>query len=404
MKILWVVTRFLFPLNSGGKIRSFNIIKGLINFHEITLISFAKNEDEKYFGEIEKVIKSYKFIKFNETAKETIKFYFELILNIFFSLPFVIKKYQSKKMKNIIVETLAHDKHDLIVCDFLTSSINLDLNINMPKVIFQHNAETLIWERAYKEERSLFKKIYFFIQFFKMKIFEKRILKKFDLCIAVSSKDKEYFINKFGLKNVRVIPTGVDVRYFIPRLEMQQENTLVYVGNINWFPTEDALSYFIKEILPLIKKECNSLKLYIVGLGPVKKVFSLAKKDNNIIVTGTVDDVREYINLASVFILPLRIGGGTRIKIYEAMASAKAIVSTSIGAEGLEVENNKNIILADTKESFASSVIQLLKDKELRIKIGSEARKYVEENCAWDKVVDKFSEYCENAIVVKKDF
>lgn len=404
MKILWVVTRFLYPLNSGGKIRSFNMIKGLSNFHEITLISFAKKEDEKYFGDIKKVVKSYKFIEFNETAKETVKFYFELVLNLFFSLPFVIKKYQSKKMKDIIAETLTHNKHNLIICDFLTSSINLDLNINIPKVIFQHNAETLIWERAYKEARNLLKKVYFFMQFFKMKIFEERILKKFDLCIAVSSNDKDYFINKFGLKNVRVISTGVDIQYFTPHLEMQQENTLVYVGNINWFPTEDALSYFIKEIHPLIKKECNSLKLYIVGLAPAKKVFSLAKKDNNVIVTGTVDDVREYINRASVFILPLRIGGGTRIKIYEAMASAKAIVSTSIGVEGLEVENNKNIILADTKGNFAKAVIQLLKDKELRIKIGSEARKYVEENCAWDRVVDKFSEYCENAITVRKDF
>jgi glycosyltransferase involved in cell wall biosynthesis len=161
---------------------------------------------------------------------------------------------------------------------------------------------------------------------------------------------------------------------------------------MDWMPNEDAILYFAREILPLIRQEIPQIALTVAGRAPSRRLLALALADNRIRVTGRVEDIRPYVAEASLVIVPLRIGGGTRLKIFEAMAMGKAVVSTPIGAEGLPVTHGKDIMIADTPRSFARNVIDLLRRPEQRKSLGFLARRHVEEQYSWNVVTDVFED------------
>jgi glycosyltransferase involved in cell wall biosynthesis len=202
---------------------------------------------------------------------------------------------------------------------------------------------------------------------------------------------------EYGLKNVLgSVPTGVDIEYFKPDGRAPEQGLILFLGSMDWMPNIDAVQYFVGSIFPIIKEKYPSAKLAIVGRNPIKSVKELSDDDKSIVVTGTVDDVRPYLRKASVMVVPLRAGGGIRIKIFEAMASGVPVVSTSVGAEGLDVENNKNILIGDSPEDFADKTLRIL-NNELP-EISSNARRLVEENFSWEKVTDLFEKYCKTII------
>jgi len=167
---------------------------------------------------------------------------------------------------------------------------------------------------------------------------------------------------------------------------------------MDWLPNEDAIRYFTEQILPRVKQEVPGVTLTVVGRNPYPGLLELSKRDPAVIVTGRVDDVRPYMEEASVYIVPLRIGGGTRLKIYEAMAMEKPIVSTSIGAEGLPVEDGQEIVLADTPQTFAGAIVKLIQQPNLANEIGKRAAAKVRQNFGWDKVAESFAAICESRI------
>jgi glycosyltransferase involved in cell wall biosynthesis len=167
---------------------------------------------------------------------------------------------------------------------------------------------------------------------------------------------------------------------------------------MDWLPNEDGMLYFVEEILPLIKTGCPDVSVEIVGRNPSAKLRSLTARHENIRFTGWVEDIRPFLARGTVCIVPLRIGGGTRLKIFEAMAMGKAVVSTSIGAEGLPVHSGKNILLSDSPEDFAKSVLSVLHDANGRQRIGGAARKLVEENYSWQSVGKIFASTLEDMV------
>ena len=194
--------------------------------------------------------------------------------------------------------------------------------------------------------------------------------------------------------NPEIIPNGVDTTYFSTRYAVRtthDDNSLVFTGSLDWFPNEDGLIYFFTEIYPLIKRKAPQVNIAVVGKNPSRRLLNFSKKDNSINFTGRVDDVRTFITNAKVFIVPLRIGGGTRLKILEAMASGVPVVSTSIGAEGLDAKNNEQLLIADSPREFAEKVISIMEDKELEMRLGGEGRKFVEEKYNWKIVGDKLN-------------
>ena len=227
--------------------------------------------------------------------------------------------------------------------------------------------------------------------------FEGAALSRFDLVLAVSEADGRTFERLYpgSLRApVHVVQTGVDTEYFTPSSTAPERTHMVFTGSMDWLPNEDGMTYFCREILPRIRQSEPDATLSIIGRSPTPTVRKLAEIPG-VEVTGRVDDVRPHIARGSVYIVPLRIGGGTRLKIFEAMSMGKAVVSTTVGAEGLPVTNGSDIDIADEPARFAHAVVHLMRDAEARRQIEGAARRLVVEKYDWSAVASDF----ENAVL-----
>lgn len=405
MHILWLKTELLHPVDKGGKIRTYNMLKELKRDHRITYLTLddgladagARKQAEEYCHELV-------CIQHQQRDKFTPGFYGELLFNLVSTLPYAIKKYQSALMRREIIERARSGAFDVLVCDFLAPAANVPSELPCPTVLFQHNVEAMIWKRHYEVQSNPFKKAYLWGQWRKMRSFEKEMCRRFDCVIAVSAGDREQMRLEYSARAVFDVPTGVDTNFFRPGgREKVSANNLVFTGSMDWLPNEDAIRYFTEQIMPRVKQTVPDLTLTVVGRNPYPALLDLSKRDSSVIVTGRVDDVRPFMERAAVYVVPLRIGGGTRLKIYEAMAMEKAIVSTSIGAEGLPIRDGKEILLGDTPDSFAESVVRLIGDRALAQELGRQAAKTVREQFGWENVAERFGEICEGALPRKRN-
>ena len=407
MKLLWLKTELLHPIDKGGRIRTYHMLRELKREHHITYLTLddgdaasdAVDRAEEYCHELIR-------IPLQTQLKRSVGFYLELLRNLGSKLPYAIWKYRSAAMRRVIADAARKSEADVIVCDFLAPAVNVPTREDLSGrvVLFQHNVEATIWERHTQVASNPLTKVYFREQWRRMRAFERAQCRRFDHVVAVSRGDMEVFETEYGVTNVSEIPTGVDIEYFRPRGGVRPESyDLVFTGSMDWLPNEDAIVFFTEAILPGIRELVPGVTLTVVGRNPSPRVLALARHDPAVRITGSVPDVRPYIERAAVFIVPLRIGSGTRLKIYEAMAMEKAIVSTSIGAEGLPVTDGEDIILADTPQTFASSVIQLLTDAQRAERIGQRAASLVRAEFGWDRVADKFATICDGVVASRPE-
>jgi glycosyltransferase involved in cell wall biosynthesis len=208
------------------------------------------------------------------------------------------------------------------------------------------------------------------------------------MCVCVSVEDQAKLASICPGIETEVIPNGVDLDYFKPEAIDQDRVNLVFTGSMDWQPNEDAVLYFCNHILPLIRAELPEIEFYIVGSNPSERVLRL-RELKGVVVTGSVEDVRPYIADASVYVVPLRIGGGTRLKILQALAMRKAVVSTSIGCEGLNLQPDDHLLVADEPQPFAAHVIRLAKDRPFRDRLGRNGGVLVQKKYNWDIIVKR---------------
>jgi glycosyltransferase involved in cell wall biosynthesis len=256
-------------------------------------------------------------------------------------------------------------------------------------VFFQHNVETVIWRRHVEHASDPLRRWYFGLQARRMFEYERRVSRAAGHIVAVSATDAQEMQRLFGVTHVSEIPTGVNIEYFLPpggAIRPQEGADLVFVGSMDWLPNVDGVLYFVREVLPLIRRRRPDCSLAIVGRTPPPKVRELAERDPHIQVTGTVADIRPYLWGSAVSIVPLRIGGGTRLKIYEAMAARIPVVSTTIGAEGLAIHPPHDIRIADTPQDFADRCLELLADASERRRVATAAWEMVNANFSWEHV------------------
>lgn len=389
MKILWIKSDFLHPTNRGGQIRTLEMLRRLHRSHEVHFVGTADpREPEGPARSSEYCTRAYP-IDHAAAPKGSPAFYLGLGATLFSSVPAVISRQQSKAMYRLVGELMARERFDSVVCDFLSPAINIpDLS---RCVLFQHNVETMIWARRAQHASGLLAKSYLRLQAHRMFEYERRVCRAVRRVIAVSPADAEAMEKMFGLENVPYVPTGVDVESLVPpATPPPPAYDLVFVGSMDWMPNIDSMERFVREILPLIRREKPDCSLAIVGRTPPRSIQQLAQEDPLITVTGTVDDVRPYLWSSRVSIVPLRIGGGTRLKIYEAMAARVPIVSTAIGAEGLDIHPPHDIRIADSPEDFAAECLALLNDSAARAKMASTAFDLVSGNFGWDRVIRHF--------------
>ena len=398
MRILWLKTELLHPVDKGGKIRTYNMLKELKRDHHVTYLTLddgsASAEDRSKASEY-----CHDLVCIPHTRREkfTPGFYVELFLNLVSQHPYAIKKYESAAMRREIVERARNNSFDLLVCDFLAPAANVPRTLAIPAVLFQHNVEAMIWKRHYEVQTNPVKKAYLYGQWQKMRRFEREMCRRFDSVIAVSADDREQMKREYGAKAVFDVPTGVDVEFFRPSGEAKSSpHNLVFTGSMDWLPNDDAIRYFMREIMPLIKQRVPDATLTVVGRNPAPALVELGKTDASLVITGRVEDVRPYMENAAAYIVPLRIGGGTRLKIYEAMAMEKAVISTTVGAEGLPLTDGVELLLADEPGAFAAAVVRVLTDSSYAAELGQRAASIVRKNFGWRQVTERFIEICLN--------
>ncbi len=397
MKILWIKTELLHPVDKGGKIRTYEMLKHLKRDHQVTYLTLddgtaspdAREKAKEYCHELVT-------IPHRSHAKFSPSFYIELLKNLFSRLPYAVKKYESAEMRREILQRVKQDKPDVVVCDFLTPSINLPERLGCATVLFQHNVEAMIWKRHYETQTNPLKRLYLFGQWKKMRSLERSECQRYDHVIAVSREDCDMMRDDYGIEAVTDVPTGVDTDFFRPQTTAQAEPaSLVFTGSMDWLPNVDAINWFCGEILPLIRAQIPNVKLTIVGRKPGNELLELSKQNPSIVVTGRVDDVRPFMENATAYIVPIRIGGGTRLKIYEAMAMEKPLISTTVGTEGLPVRDGAELLIADSPRSFADAVINVLTNESLASELGKRAAATVREEFGWARVAGSFAEICQ---------
>lgn len=383
MNILFLAPRMPMPADTGGKIRTLNILKQLALEFKVHMVCFSfEVNDSDYIPEFEKLGVTVTLVPMTETW-----FFQKIYWFLFHGLPISMVKYHTRSMQKAILTLIKTRTIGAVHVDHLHMAHYLKCFNGVPCMLDEHNVEYKILQRCAQVERLWFKKIAYQEQSRKMNAFEARMAEQFSSVFTCSTDDR-ILLNKItnGLVPIYVVPNGVDTQFFQPSSNGPLENAMVFTGSMDWLPNDDAITYFCQEILPLIWERDPGIKMYVVGKSPSAAVKELAAKDKRVIVTGRVDDVRPFIAKSKVFVVPLRVGGGTRLKILEAMAMGKAVVSTSIGAEGIMYTSEKNIRLADTPEDFAQKTVETINDPNKVKALGKHGHDLVLEQYDWNVV------------------
>lgn len=391
MRILWVKANKLLPVSSGGDIRSYNIARQLAAHHELTFLSYHDGEpDPAYEQELKRHFPGAVCVCTGRDASSGLARGLDYVSRLPNSAPYAVSRFSSTRVRQQLHAWFQEQRFAVAVCDFLDAAVNFPELPSIPTVLFQHNVESEIWRRhattaANPARRSMYK-----IEFAKMLRYEQEIVRRYPHVIAVSEHDRALMAKWVDDSRITVVPTGVDLEQYRPDSSPSPSEPLVmFVGAMDWEPNIDAMEYFCDAIWPTVQANIPSAKFRIVGRNPDRRVQQLAS--TSIEVTGTVASVINHLRQAATVIVPLRIGGGTRLKIYEAMAMGKAVVSTSVGAEGLDVHHGRDIVLADNPEDFAKAVITFLQDRELRGRYERSAAELAA-RYDWPAIADQFGQ------------
>jgi glycosyltransferase involved in cell wall biosynthesis len=418
MRILWVKADKLLPVQNGGNIRTFHVLRYLSARHELTFYSYYPGTpDPGYERELQRQLPGSVAVCTGKRELSGAARGLDYISHLSAHPPYAVSRFADPKIQKQIQTWFRENRFDVAVCDFLDAAVNFPGSLNLPSVLFQHNVESEIWRRHAATADNPAKKMMYGMEFRKMLRYERAAVCKFQHVIAVSENDRSLMTKWVDGDRVTVVPTGVDLAEYRPDVaafdsvasdpaasdpNIPAAPLITFVGAMDWEPNVDGVEYFCSEVWPSIKAEVPQARFRIVGRNPDRRVQKCASNstDASIEVTGRVPSVVEHLHQSAVVIVPLRIGGGTRLKIYEAMATAKAVVSTTIGAEGLDVHHGRDIMLADDARSFAQAVIMLLRDPQLRRRY----EKAAAETAArydWPAIGERFSEVLQ-AVVEKK--
>src|SRR5512143_687861 len=382
MRILWVKPGGLWPLNTGGRLRSFHLISELSRRHDVTVLTtHSAVDDTQGLASHLPACKAVESVPYTLPKRGTTRFGLAVARSWLSRYPADLWRWRPAELRARVRQRLA-ESPDLCVADFLVAMPNLPGTGFKPTLLFEHNVEHMIWKRLHEVETRWPQRLLLALEARKMQRYEAWACARAQLTVAVSEVDRALLAANAPSARIRAIGTGVDTSYFAPNGKPEAPATLVFTGSMDWYPNEDAIVHFIDVILPTIRREVSSVSLTVVGRNPTERVKA-AGAAAGVNVTGTVPDVRPYMAQATVYVVPLRIGGGTRLKIFEALAMGKAVVATTVGAEGLPVRDGEHLLLADNPGAFAQAVVHLIRDAEPRRRIEQEARRLVLERYDW---------------------
>jgi glycosyltransferase involved in cell wall biosynthesis len=382
MQILFIATNLPIPPNSGQSLRSLSILQALASSgHELSFFSFASKGRTEDLGLLPSFCRSINLLD-REIRNITLQRDYLPRLACLLKLKcYSIERFRSEAMRARIQAQLTGAKYDLIVCDGIYALSNIPKTA-IPILLNCHNVEHIILRRYAQIEKNRFKKCYATLESHLMRVAERNGCREITRAMACSEIDRE-ILQKFRPDlPISVIPNVVDTDLIQPMDNSHVKNSdpvLFFQGVMDWYPNRDAVEFFARTIFPRVRDDCPRAKLLVAGRNPPDEFVEQFKSDPKVEFSGTVADMRPYLAVATVVIVPIRIGGGTRIKILEACAAGKPIVSTHIGAEGLDLQPGKEIILADNPAEFARAVVNLLQNPARCNALGKSARAAVVE-------------------------
>lgn len=398
MRLLFLTPQLPYPPHQGTTLRNFNIIKQLAARHEIHLLSFGAPEELRA-SPLNDICARIEIAP--TPARGTVQ---RTVETFFHPLPDMARRLHSPALSEKLETLLAVNQYDAVQIEGIEmanawmQAKRSTFSVQRAGTVFDdHNAEWTLQKTAFDTDRKSPKRLhaalYSRIQCGKLRRFERDVCLAADAVVAVSRQDADALARLDARIKPFVIPNGVDCEYYVPSGEVcakpLAELSIVFTGKMDFRPNIDACVWFADQILPLVRQEIPLAHVSFVGQKPSAAVSALRDRPG-VEVTGFVPDTRPYIADAAVFAVPLRMGSGTRLKVLEAMAMGKAIVSTSFGVSGIEYENGRDVLVADTPQEFAAGLASLLRDKDRARELGRNARRLAVDRYEWKKLVPGF--------------
>ena len=383
MRLLFLSITVPFPATDGGRLRVMNLLKQVAQRNRVTFLALetqpTDGEGIEYLRSLG--IEAHLVSHTSRLPPITLRSVSQSVLK---RKPLTVSRYELPAFRRAFHSLLETSSFDLIHYEMLHTG-QYHLETHAKSLLSLQNVDSHIWRRLREQTLNPLRKCVFWSQERAFRRYENAMSNRFDLVACASEVDRELMEGICPGLSADVIPNGVDTELYQPSHKDEEESTIIYTGSMDWFPNEDAAIYFIDEILPAIHIKRPNLKFYVVGQFPGERLKRYGNRPG-VVVTGRVEDVKPYIARATVYVVPLRIGGGTRLKILEALAMGKAVLSTSIGAEGLNLTAGDEIMIADESTTFADTVVQLMEDNSLRRKLGGNGRRRVEAEYDWRRI------------------
>ncbi len=402
MNILWLSHLVPYPPKGGVLQRSFNLIKEVAKYHKVYLFAFNQKAllptEEGLNEAVRELKKDCEDVKVTPIPCEEGRYgryplYFK---SLFTSQPFTIHWLRSAEMENLLAKAVEKHRIDLVHFDTISLVPFLENVKKYKKVLNHHNIESAMMLRRAEKESNLLRKMYLYQEGVKISAYEKQWCSDFDLNITCSRLDSERLLSQIPNLRVEEIPNGVDLEYFYPSNKEREEKSLIFAGGMNWYPNRDAMLFLADEIWPLLKKRIPDVKMTVIGMMPPERLIQLSKKDANFRATGYVDDVRPYIDKAAVYICPIRDGGGTRLKILDALAMAKPIVADPIACEGIDVIDGESVSFATTPQEYVEKIHALFNDVSIAARLGENGRRLIEQKYSFASIGRRLSSLYES--------
>jgi len=406
MKVLFLSQIVPYPPHGGVLQRGYNLLRELGRHASVHLMAFVHPDElptdaarEESLGVLQGFCERVEYFSLWAKASSVHRVV-ALAAGVCSAKPFSTIAHRSAAFQRRVSEALETVPFDLVHVDTVALSQFVNGRRKVPSVLTHHNIESILMERrAQVETRPLIRRV-LQRESEKLARYEALEAPQFDVNIMMSSHDEVTLTRRVPGLRTAVVPNGVDTEYFTPAPD-QETPALVYTGGMNMFANRDAAMYFLDEIWPLITAQAPDVRFFAVGQDPTKELQDVAARDPRVMVTGKVPDIRPYVRQSAVYVVPLRVGGGTRLKVLDAMAMGKALVSTSIGCEGIDVRPGEHLVLADTPAAFAQATVALLGDRARRLELGRAARALVERYYAWPVIGELLLGAYEQAIATE---
>lgn len=409
MKILWLSHLIPYPPKGGVLQRAYYLIRETAKHHEVDLLAFNQKDLLKiHFESIEdgmmeantELKKICQRVEFIEIPSDKHKFgkYWLAFKSLFTKDPYTINWLKSKEFRKSLMKLIHENDYDLVHLDTISLAPYLSEISGLPTVLDHHNIESTMLIRRADKEPNFLKSWYHRQEGKRLKIVEMEVCPKVSLNITCSQMDTERLKQIAPKSRIEDVPNGVDEQYFNPTVELRHDKKLLFLGTLSWYPNIEAVNFIANELWPILKKLDSEISFDIVGANPPDSIVSLSIEDSNFRVHGFVDDIRGIFNESSIFVCPITDGGGTKLKILDALSMGKVIIAHPIACEGIVVENGKSVIFAETAQEYADRIVEVLLDDDYRNELSANARAIVECNYTNKSIGLKLSSLYESCL------